>query len=312
MNLVRGWHNLRPEHRGCVLTIGNFDGVHLGHQTVLAQLAAAARRYDLPSVLIIFEPQPQEYLAPWRAPPRLTRFKEKLMVLNTLPIDRVLCLRFARALATLSPEVFMTELLVKALGARYVVVGDDFRFGRDRGGDFLLLKQAGRRFGFEVVPMETCTLRGRRVSSTWVRETLENGDFAGAGELLGRSFRLCGRVVAGDGRGRELGFPTANIVLHRESVPISGVHVVRVYGISDGPLPGVANIGTRPTVDGTRSSALLEVHVLDFAEDLYGRQVEVEFLRKLRAERRFESLAALTAQIVRDTEEARTYFASCG
>lgn len=309
MKLIRGWHNLRSEHRGCVLTIGNFDGVHRGHQTVLRQLGAAGQAYQLPSLLITFEPQPLEYFVPERAPPRVTRFKEKMMVLRTLPIDRVLCLRFNGRLANLSPEVFIEELLVGALGARHVVVGGDFRFGRHRRGGIPMLEQAGRRFGFDVAPMETCTIDGRRVSSTWVRAALESGDFAAAQQLLGRPFRLCGRVVAGDGRGRGLGFPTANIVLHRKSVPVAGVHVVRVYGVADRPLPGVANIGTRPTVDGSRSSALLEVHVLDFAQDLYGREVEVEFLSRLRAEQRFESVEALTAQIVRDTNEARAYFA---
>lgn len=310
MKLIRGRHNLQAEHRGCVLTIGNFDGVHRGHQTVLSQLGVVARAYQLPSLLITFEPQPQEYFVPGRAPPRLTRFKEKMVALSALPIDRVLCLRFNRTLARVSAEVFIEELLARALGARYVVVGSDFRFGRDRCGDIPMLEQAGRRFGFNVAPMETCTIDGRRVSSTWVRTALESGDFATAQELLGRPFRLCGRVRAGDGRGRGLGFPTANIFLHRKSVPLSGVHVVRAYGIADRPLPGVANIGTRPTVDGMRSSALLEVHLLDFAQDLYGREVEVEFLSRLRAEQRFESLEALTTQIVRDTDEARAYFAT--
>lgn len=307
--MIRGWHNLKAEHRGCVLTIGNFDGVHRGHQTVLRQLGAVAQDYRLPSLLITFEPQPQEYFVPERAPSRLTRFKEKMVALSSLPVDRVLCLRFNRSLAGLLPEVFIEELLVGALGAHHVVVGDDFRFGRDRRGDIPMLKQAGRRFGFDVAPMATCTIAGRRVSSTWVRSALERGDFVLAQELLGRPFKLCGRIVAGDGRGRGLGFPTANIVLHRKTVPVSGVHVVRVCGITDRALPGVANIGTRPTVDGTRSSALLEVHVLDFAQDLYGREVEVEFLSRLRAEQRFASLEALTAQIVRDTDQARAYFA---
>jgi riboflavin kinase/FMN adenylyltransferase len=291
------------------LTIGNFDGVHRGHQRVLRQLGSVARAYELPSLLITFEPQPQEYFVPGRAPPRLTRFKEKMIALSTLPIDRVLCLRFDHKLARLSPEIFVEELLVAALGARYVVIGNDFRFGHDRRGDIPMLKRAGRQFGFEVAPMETCTIDGRRVSSTWVRTVLGSGDFATAQKLLGRPFRLCGRVVTGDGRGRGLGFPTANISLHRRSVPLSGVHVVLVYGIANRPLPGVANIGTRPTVDGTCSSALLEVHILDFAQSLYGREVEVEFLSRLRAEQRFESLGALTAQIRRDTDEARAYFA---
>lgn len=312
VKLIRGWHNLQAEHHGCVLTIGNFDGVHRGHQAVLAQLGAMAQAYRLPSLLITFEPQPQEYFVPWRAPPRLTRFKEKMMALSRLPIDRVLCLRFNQSLARLAPEVFIEELLVAALGARYVVVGGDFRFGHERRGDLAMLRQAGRRFGFEVAPMETCAIEGRRVSSTWVRAALGMGDFATAQALLGRPFKLCGRVVAGDGRGRGLGFPTANITLRRRSVPLSGVFVVQVYGIANKALPGVANIGTRPTVDGTRSSALLEVHILDLAQNLYGFEVEVEFLRKLRPEQRFESLEALTTQIMRDTDEARAYFANQG
>lgn len=308
VQLIRGWHNLRPEHRGCVLTIGNFDGVHRGHQRVVSQLAAIAKAHRLPSTLITFEPQPQEFFAPVQAPARLTRFKEKIIALSSLPIQRVLCLRFDHALAALPAEAFIEELLVARLGARHVVVGADFRFGRDRKGDLALLAQSGRRFGFGVAIMETCTIGGRRVSSTWVRASLESGDFATASQLLGRPYRLCGRVVSGDGRGAGLGFPTANIALHRKAVPLSGVHVVRVYGIDERALPGVANVGTRPTVGGTR--ALLEVHVLDFADDLYGQQVQVEFLRRLRPEQRFGSLEALKTQIARDAGEARAYFAA--
>lgn len=306
--LIRGLHNLGHEHRGCVLTIGNFDGIHRGHQMVLAQLARAGRQLSLPTTLLIFEPQPQEFFAPHRAPARLTRFKEKLLALEALPLDRVLCLRFNRALANLAAEEFIEQVLVERLGARYVVVGGDFRFGRHRQGDLSLLEEAGRRFGFEVAAMETYYIRGRRVSSTWIRAALEEGDFATAEQLLGRPYRLLGRVIPGDGRGKGIGFPTANVALHRKTVPVRGVHVARVLGLTAAPLPGVANVGRRPTVEGTHS--LLEVHLLDFSQDIYGRQVQVEFVQKLRDEQRFESIEVLRRHIRRDTENARAYFAT--
>ena len=307
MRLIRGLHNLRAEDRACVATIGNFDGVHLGHQAVLGQLAEHARERRLPTTVVTFEPQPQEYFQPDRAPARLTRFREKMVALQRYAVDQVLCLRFDDRLAALSAEAFVTEILVQGLHVRYLTIGDDFRFGRGRAGDFAFLEASGRRYGFDVVRMPTFEIDGQRVSSTRVRAALAAGDLAQAALLLGRPYRMLGRVAHGDKRGRTIGFPTANIFLHRRRTPVAGVFAVELYGVPDEPVPGVANVGTRPTVDGTR--ALLEVHLLDFTGNIYGRHVAVEFLHRLRDERRFESFAALRRQIDLDVAEARAWFA---
>lgn len=307
MELIRGAHNLRPCHRGCVATIGNFDGVHLGHQAVLGQLAEKADELRLPAVVITFEPQPQEFFAPDRAPPRLTRFREKLQALRRYAVDRVLCIRFNRTFSQLPPESFIERILVQGLNVRYLVVGDDFHFGHQRRGDFAMLQAAGAAHGFPVVNMHTFGIDGERVSSTRVREALAGGNLKRAEQLLGRPYRMSGRVARGDQRGRTIGFPTANLHLHRRSTPLQGVYAVEVFGLADEPLPGVANVGNRPTVDGTRS--LLEVHLLDFAKDIYGCYVHVDFLLRIRAERRFESFDALKQQIQLDAQAARDFFA---
>lgn len=306
MELIRGLHNLRPEHHGCVATIGNFDGVHLGHQAVLGQLADKAAQLGLPTVVISFEPQPQEYFSHGDIPPRLTRFREKLKALRRYSVERVLCLPFNRALAEMEAEDFIRRVLVEGLGVRYLVVGDDFRFGKERRGDFAMLQRAGAEHGFEVVTMHTFEIGGSRVSSTRIREALQVGDLALAEQLLGRPYRMCGRVAHGNKLGRTIGFPTANIFLHRKKTPVDGVFAVEMFGIEGEPVPGVANVGTRPTVDGTRS--LLEVHLFDFAADIYGEYVFVDFLHRIREERRFESFDALKAQILLDAESARNYF----
>ena len=310
MELIRGLHNLRPRHRGCVATIGNFDGVHLGHQAVLGQLSEKAAELCLPTAVMTFEPQPQEYFDPAHIPPRLTRFREKLQALRRYSVDRVLCLRFEPALAALTAEQFIRRILVDGLGIRYLVVGDDFRFGRGRKGDFALLQAAGAEHGFHVAHMHTFCIDEARVSSTRVRAALRDGALDEAEKLLGRPYRMCGRVAHGDKRGRSIGFPTANIFLHRKATPVQGVYAVEMFGLNDEPVQGVANVGNRPTVDGTRS--LLEVHLFDFDQDIYGRHVHVDFLRKIRDERRFESFEALKAQIQHDAASARAFFAYIG
>ena len=307
MELIRGFHNLQPQHRGCVATIGNFDGVHLGHQAVLGQLAEAARRLSLPTVVITFEPQPQEFFGAADEAPRLTRLREKLQALRRYSVDQVVCLPFNEGMARLAADDFIQRLLVDGLGVRYLVVGDDFRFGHQRQGDFAKLKAAGERHGFQVVSMHSFQVDGERVSSTRVREALAQGAMSTAEKLLGRSYRMSGRVAHGDKRGRDLGFPTANIHLHRQATPVRGVFAVEMFGIEGEPVQGVANVGIRPTVDGTRS--LLEVHLFDFDDDIYGRYVEVVFLHKLRDEVRFASLDALKQQIGLDGEAARQFFA---
>ena len=306
MELIRGLHNLRPRHRGCAATIGNFDGVHLGHQAVLGQLSERAASLQLPVTVITFEPQPQEYFSPGLAPSRLTRLREKIEALRRYGVDRVLCLRFHDYLAGLPAEEFIRLILSEGLDVKYLVVGDDFRFGKDRAGNFSLLERVGGVHGFPVVNMHTFNIEGLRVSSTRIREALGTGDLAMAEALLGRPYRMSGRVAHGDKRGRTIGFPTANIFLHRATAPVDGVFAVEMFGIAGEPLPGIANVGTRPTVDGTRS--LLEVHLFDFDRDIYGCHVQVSFLHKLREERRFPSFPALREQIVRDVEQARRYF----
>ncbi len=306
MELIRGLHNLRPHHRGCVATIGNFDGVHLGHQAVIGQLADKAQALHLPTLVMLFEPQPQEFFARQKAPPRLMRLREKLQAMRRYAVDRVLCVRFDEAFAALEPEAFIRQVLVEGLGVKYLVVGDDFRFGHARRGDFAMLQAAGREHGFQVVNMHSLTIDGERVSSTRVRAALAAADLALAEKLLGRPYRMCGRVAHGDKIGRTLGVPTANIHLHRHSTPLRGVYAVEVFGLPDEPLAGVANIGTRPTVGGTRT--LLEVHVFDFDRDIYGEYVHVNFLQKLSDEKRFASLDELKAKIQQDIVDARAFF----
>jgi len=304
MELIRGLHNLRARHRGNVATIGNFDGVHLGHQAVFRHLLGKAAELGLPSTVITFEPQPQELFSPQSAPARLTRFREKLQAIKDAGVKRVMLLEFNARLAGMSAGDFVSRLLVEGLGVRYLFVGDDFRFGRGREGDISLLRAEGEAHGFEVDNMSTFSVEERRVSSTRVREALRDGDLFRAERLLGRPYRICGRVAHGDERGRSIGFPTANLDLHRRFSPLRGVYAVRVLGLAEELWPGVANIGTRPTVTGD-SRYLLEVHLFDFQREIYGRHVQVEFVRKLRDERRFASFDELRAQIERDAQAAR-------
>ena len=306
--IIRGFHNLPKNAAGCVATIGNFDGVHLGHQAVLSQLAMKGDTLNLPAVVISFEPQPNEFFAAEHAPARLTRFREKVETLRCFSIQQLCVLRFNQQLAEMSAEQFMQQLLIDGLNVRYLVVGDDFRFGRGREGDFKMLQQAGEQFGFEVVNMHTFQLAESRVSSTRIREALNAGDLKLAETLLGRPYRMSGRVAHGDKRGRTIGFPTANIHLHRQNAPLNGVFAVHMFGIKGEPVQGVANVGVRPTVDG--SKAILEVHLFDFSAEIYGEHVQVHFLYKVRDEQRFGSLDELKLQIEKDCIEARKFFAA--
>jgi riboflavin kinase/FMN adenylyltransferase len=305
MELIRGIHNLRAAHRGCVATIGSFDGVHLGHQAVLGQLAEKAADLKLPSVVIIFEPLPGEFFST-APPPRLTRFREKVLVLRRFSIDRLLCLRFDAKLAALTAQEFIERILVKGLALRYLVLGDDFRFGRDREGNFSLLQTAGNEHGFRVINMRTFEIDGERVSSTRIRRALKRGDLSTAEKLLGRPYRICGKVRRGDSMGRGLGFPTANLSLGRPLPPVDGIFAVEVFGLEREPIKGVASIGNRPTVDGVDDR--LEVYLFDFDQDIYGRRLQVELLHRIRDEARFSSLEDLRRQIERDVQTAKAYF----
>jgi len=307
MQLVRGLHNLRPQHRGCAATIGNFDGVHRGHQAILARLRERARELGVPSCVVIFEPQPREYFSPQTAPTRLARLRDKVQLLAEEQVDLVLCLAFNKRLSQLSASEFVDTILIDGLGVKHLEVGDDFRFGCDRVGDFDFLTQVGSLQGFTVEAAQTVEMDGLRVSSTQVRKALAAADFERAEQLLGRPFCIEGRVLHGQKLARQLGWPTANVQLKRRRVPLTGVYLVSV-DIDGKTWPGVANIGVRPTVAGD-GSAHLEVHLLDFAGDLYGRHLTVAFHHKLRDEQRFASLEALKSAIDADVAAARAHWA---
>lgn len=323
MEIIRGLHNIRDRHANCVATIGNFDGVHHGHQMLLAHLKAKSEELGAPSLLITFEPQPREFFSAARraraeasegghtqgpartVPARLTRFREKVHVLRGTGIDRVLCIPFNDRTRLIPAAEVVERFLVAMLGVRYLVVGDDFQFGRDREGDYAMLKEAGDRLGFGVSHMGTLTFDHERVSSTRIREALKEGDFGLAERLLGRPYSMMGRVVYGLQIGRTIGVPTANIRLQRDQTPLEGIFAVTVDGL--GPTrQGAASIGVRPTVDG--KEPLLEVHLLDFDEDIYGRLLTVTLRWKIREERRFPTLHAMKEEIERDIEKTRAFF----
>jgi riboflavin kinase / FMN adenylyltransferase len=306
MQLVRGLSALPGTEGGSVLTIGTYDGLHLGHQALIARTGEEAALRRQPAVLLTFEPMPREFLSPKDPPARLTSLRERWRILAGWPVTYLWLLRFCEVLRNLSAGEF-AELLVKAARARHVVVGHDFRFARNGEATAPVLAAAGQRLGFAVEVLSPVMLDGERISSSGVRAALARGEFAGAERWLGRAYSMRGRVIAGRGLGRELGFPTANLPLARRRAPVAGIFAVRVRGVSPQALPGVASLGTRPTIGGVE--ALLEAHLFDFSADLYGREIEVEFVAKLREERCFETLAALVAQMRRDAEEARQILA---
>ncbi|MGA9027034.1 MAG: bifunctional riboflavin kinase/FAD synthetase [Steroidobacteraceae bacterium] len=303
MIAVRGPHPVARLSRGCVLTVGNYDGVHLGHQQMIGVLKMRAEQLRLPSTVLVFEPSSKEFIDPDGAPPRLTRWREKYLALAQLGVERLVTLRFDERMRAMTPQGFVDELIVGELGARHMVVGDDFRYGCKAAGTIDTLSAAGRARGFGVEQIPPYVFDSVRVSSTVIRERLWLGNFAGAAHLLGRPYRMIGRVAHGRKLGRTLGFPTANVRIGRRKPPLWGVAAVRVHGIAAAALPGVASLGTRPTVDGVEP--LLEAHVFDFAGDLYGREIEVEFVAKLRDEAKFGSLAAMTEQMQIDAAQAR-------
>jgi riboflavin kinase/FMN adenylyltransferase len=303
MELIRGIHNLRDRHRGCVATIGNYDGVHRGHQHMITAVREKARALAVPAVVITFEPTPREYFEGPAAPSRLTRLREKLEALELYGVDRVVVLRFDDRMRGMGAAEFVDRLLVSGLGVRHVVVGHDFHFARRREGTIETLRAAGAEHGFTVEEVDQFLLDGERVSSSLVREALNRGELARATRLLGRPYRMAGRVRLGKKLGRTLGFPTANLALHRKVVPLWGIFAVRVSGAGLVDHPAVSSLGTRPTVNGT--DPLLEVHLFDYDGDLYGRCLDVDFIERLRDERKFDSLDALVAQMHRDAAAAR-------
>jgi riboflavin kinase/FMN adenylyltransferase len=312
MRLVRGLTNLRllagqpgsPLRDGCVATIGNFDGVHIGHQRIIRQVRDAANSRGVPSVVMVFEPQPREFFQGDEAPPRLTGFRQKMEALLGEGVDSVVCLRFNDELRQYSGREFVDQILVDGLRPLHLVIGDDFRFGHDRSGDFDLLREVGKTAGYSVEHTETVTVEGERVSSTQVRGYLQANQLEQAARLLGHQYAIEGRVVYGRQLGRELGAPTVNINLQR-CAPLRGVYVVSVR-LADGRIcDGVANIGLRPTVDGRQPS--LEVHLFDFAGTLYGQRIRVTFRQPLRDEVKFDSVEALKHQIHQDFRDAKAW-----
>ena len=293
--------------RPVALTIGNFDGVHLGHQAMIARLLRAAREHGIVSCVMTFEPHPREFFAPDQAPTRLTSLREKLELLAGLGVEQVLVCRFDYELARVPAEEFIERILVASLGVRWLLVGDDFRFGARRLGDFDLLAAAGHARGFEVERMASFSVGGVRVSSTAVRERLAAGELDAAAALLGRPYSISGRVVRGEKLGAAIGFPTANVQLQHNRPPVMGIFAVDVTGPAPQPLAGAASLGVRPTVSSA-GPPVLEVHLFDFDRDIYGTRVQVRFFKKLRDEQKYPDLAALTAAIARDVTDARAYF----
>ena len=307
VTFIRGLHNLQPHNQRSVVTIGSFDGVHLGHQAILQQVKTTAARLGLPAVVMTFEPQPQEYFSGEKAPARLMRLREKIDALLEFGIDHIVCLQFNRVLRNLSASEFIDQVLVDGLAIRHLIVGDDFRFGCDRSGDFKMLAEFGMRCDFEVQDTKTLEIDNKRVSSTRVRDFLQQADFGRARQLLGRPFSIKGRVVYGQQLGRTLGFPTANVQLNRYSAPLTGVYAVLV-NINGVRYQGAANVGIRPTV-GDLVKPILEVHLLDFTGDLYGQRIDVEFMHKIRNEAKFTTLDKLVQNIKQDVKQIRAWFA---
>ena len=305
MDIIRGIPNIRAEHRGNVVTLGNFDGVHKGHQRLLEHLQQHSAEQGVPSLLITFEPQPREFFAGASVPPRLTRLREKVELLRRQGLDRLLLLPFNEHTARLEAGWITDNLLHQLLDARYVMVGDDFRFGHERQGNFEFMQAAGQRHGFAVGQTSTLMSGEERISSSRIRRVLSEGDFTSARALLGHEYFIMGRVVYGRQLGRQLGVPTANIRLQRYKAALEGVYCVTVDGVDGQTYQGIANIGVRPTVDG--KEPLLEVHLFDYAGDLYNTLLTVTFKHKLRDERAFDGLAALKAQIETDIQQARQW-----
>ena len=304
MLILRGLHC--PEHDPVALTIGNFDGVHLGHQSLLNELKAAAKARSLKTAVVIFEPHPREFFTPQDAPARLSSLREKLEMFELLGIDRVHICRFDGEFAQMSAAYFIHALHEK-LFAKYVLIGDDFRFGSKRAGDFALMEKIAEQQGFEVEAVKTVKNDDVRISSTAVRAALAAGQMRRAHDYLGRPYSISGRVVHGDGVGKKLGYPTANVQMKHNRPPLSGIFVVEVHATEFGVLRGVASLGVRPTLKHD-AKPVLEVHLFEFEQNIYGKKLRVEFLQKRREELKFPDVAALTRQIALDVENAKKWF----
>lgn len=311
MKVFRGLPNAEAR-TPCALTIGNFDGVHRGHQALLARVHDAAARLGLSTAVMTFEPHPREFFAqlanaPHNAPARIANLRDKLQSLSDAGLDRVIVEHFNAKFAALSPQEFVEKVLVQGLHVKWLIVGEDFRYGAKRAGDLAMLTEFGKRYGFEVVALPTVMHDGVRVSSSAVRNVLAQGDLQHAEQLLGHPYAISGHVIHGRKLGRSIGFPTMNLRIAHKRPALSGIFVVQVHGLAEHALPGVASLGVRPTVDDS-GRVLLETHVFDYAEQCYGKLIRVEFLKKLRDEEKYADLPTLTAAIERDAEQARAYF----
>ncbi|QYN45754.1 bifunctional riboflavin kinase/FAD synthetase [Gilliamella sp. ESL0405] len=304
MKIIRGIANIKNQVSQCVLTLGNFDGVHLGHQQLINHLITQGKRLNLPTVVMLFEPQPLEFFCPDNAPSRLTSFQEKVILIEKLGIDYIIAIPFNQTFAKMSADDFIQDWLINKLQAKYIAIGDDFRFGYERKGDINLLEHYAQTYGFAVESIPTFVFDHLRVSSTAVRKALSNNDFQLAHCLLGRNYAIAGRVIHGNALARQLGFPTANIHLHRKKPALQGVYLVKVKNsCSQQSYHGIANIGIRPTIEGKK--AILEVNLFDFSGDLYGQYLDVTFVKKLRDEKKFNSLTELKEQITQDVCTAK-------
>jgi riboflavin kinase/FMN adenylyltransferase len=307
MQLIRGLAHLKSLKNGCVLSIGNFDGMHTGHRKVIEKLAHQGKMMNLPVVVMIFEPQPLEFFLGDNAPSRLMRLREKVLQFKSLPVDKLLIVKFDQILANYDASAFISDILVNKLNVKYLVIGDDFHFGKARCGNFSMLKEQGQQHGFFVEDTNSYFIEEQRVSSTLIRDALGHGDLSIAKQMLGRDYSVCGRIAQGKKLGQTIGFPTANIEMFRKNTPVSGVFAVTMAGINDKEMQGVANVGTRPTVDG-RKKVILETHLFDFDREIYGQYVEVHFKKKIRDEVRFNSVNELKEQIEKDIVVAKQIF----
>ncbi len=306
MEFIRGEHNIAARHYGCVASVGNYDGLHPGHQQVIGSLVEHGRHLSLPVLIVSFEPHPMEFFVPDAAPPRLMTVREKFEAMQELEVDRFCCLRFNHRLANTEPEVFVEDLLIAKLGVKHIVVGDDFRFGRNRRGNFAMLNSICLRHGVEVGRMQTLEMAGERVSSSRIRECLKMGHIAQANQLLGRDYSISGRVIRGDGNAKNWGFATANVRIEVPKPAVAGIFAAMVDLPGNATWPAAASLGTKPTVGGTQP--VLEVHLLDFNANLYGQRVRVRFQKKLRDEIKFPSIEKMCQQIQQDILQTREYF----
>ena len=310
MELIQGIENFKPPQAGVVATIGNFDGVHRGHRELISNLVAQARQCQLPSLVMVFEPQALEFFSPASAPARLMRGEDKVAALSDLGVDYVLLLSFDEAFSKQTPEDFISELLVSGVNLKHLIIGDDFHFGKNRSGDFSLLKTAGLQYGFEVTDLASVLSSCERVSSSLIRQALADADFGRAEQLLGYPYFIAGTVVHGRALGRTINVPTANIPTQRLRSPLRGVFAVHWEGMDGSRYQGLANLGTRPSVNG--EGELLEVHLFDCDADLYGCTARVTFLKKMRNEQKFAEFELLKIQIGKDIKQARSFFQQLG